>query len=193
MSEQNLIKRCQEGEIEAFEQLIADYEKRILNYCFRMMGNPSDAEDAAQEVFVKVFRFIGNFNGQSSFSTWLYRVASNVCLDLLRKAKRQPQNTVSIHQENDEGEEYLMAIEDPEPNPYERAQLSEAQHVLLDALEQLGEEQKRVIILRDIEGLSYEEIAEITNIAPGTVKSRINRARQNLKKLLEKDKELFLL
>ncbi len=193
MSEQDLIKRCQEGDIEAFEQLITDYEKRILNYCFRMMGNPSDAEDAAQEVFVKVFRFIGNFNGQSSFSTWLYRVASNVCLDLLRKAKRQPQNVVSIHQENDEGEEYLMAIEDPEPNPYERAQLSEAQQVLVDALDQLGDEQKRVIILRDIEGLSYEEIAEITNTAPGTVKSRINRARQNLKKLLEKDKELFLL
>ncbi|MBE7037161.1 MAG: sigma-70 family RNA polymerase sigma factor [Ruminococcaceae bacterium] len=193
MSEQDLIKKAQEGDVEAFEQLIRDYEKRILNYCFRMMGNLSDAEDAAQEVFVKIFRFIDSFNGQSSFSTWLYRIASNVCLDLLRKAKRQPKDTVSIYQENDEGEEYSIAIEDTEPDPYERAQLSEAQKVLKEALNQLSDEHKQVIILRDIEGLSYEEIAEAMGTAPGTVKSRINRARQMLKKLLEKDKELFLL
>jgi len=193
VSEQDLIKKAQEGDVEAFEQLIRDYEKRILNYCFRMMGNLSDAEDAAQEVFVKIFRFIDSFNGQSSFSTWLYRIASNVCLDLLRKAKRQPKDTVSIYQENDEGEEYSIAIEDTEPDPYERAQLSEAQKVLKEALNQLSDEHKQVIILRDIEGLSYEEIAEAMGTAPGTVKSRINRARQMLKKLLEKDKELFLL
>lgn len=193
MSEQDLIKKAQEGNAEAFEQLIADYEKRILNYCFRMLGNLSDAEDAAQEVFVKVYRFIDSFNGQSSFSTWLYRIASNVCLDLLRKAKRQPKDTVSIHQENEEGESYSIAIEDTEPDPYERAQLSEAQRVLKEALNQLSDEHKQVVILRDIEGLSYEEIAEAMGIAPGTVKSRLNRARQVLKKLLEKDKELFLL
>lgn len=193
MSEQDLIKKAQKGEVEAFEQLIRDYEKRILNYCFRMLGNLSDAEDAAQEVFVKIFRFIGSFNGQSSFSTWLYRIASNVCLDLLRKAKRRPQDTVSIHQENDDGEEYSIAIEDTEPNPYERAQLSEAQQALKKALEQLSDEHRQVVILRDIEGLSYEEIAEAMGTAPGTVKSRLNRARQMLKKLLEQDKELFLL
>ena len=114
-------------------------------------------------------------------------------MDLLRKAKRRPQDVVSIHQENDEGEEYSIAIEDTEPDPYQRAQLSEAQRALANALEQLSEEHKQVVILRDIEGLSYEEIAETMGTAPGTVKSRLNRARQSLQKLLEKDKELFLL
>ncbi len=193
MSEQELIKRCQAGETEAFEHLIADYEKRILNYCYRMLGNAHDAEDAAQEVFVKVFRFIDKFNSQSAFSTWLYKIASNVCLDFLRKAKRQPKDVISLYQSNDEGEEFALPLEDKTALPYEKVQLSDAQKALLSALEQLGEEQKRVIILRDIEGLSYEEIAEITQSAPGTVKSRINRARRALQKLLEKDRELFLL
>ena len=193
MSEQELIKRCQAGETAAFEQLVADYEKRILNYCFRMLGNAHDAEDATQEVFVKVFRFMDKFNGQSAFSTWLYKIASNVCLDFLRKAKRQPKDVVSLYQSNDEGEEFALPLEDKTALPYDKVQLSDAQKALLLALEQLGEEQKRVIILRDIEGLSYEEIAEITKSAPGTVKSRINRARRALQKLLEKDRELFLL
>ncbi len=192
MSEPDLIKRCQNGDVEAFEQLIEGYEKKIINYCWRMLGNPLDAEDAAQEVFVKVFRFIGSFTGQSSFSTWLYRIASNVCLDLLRKRKRRPAETVSLNQCNAEGDEFALPIEDTSPTPYESAQMNEAQRVLTAALEQLGEEQRRVIVLRDIEGLSYDEIAQIINVAPGTVKSRINRARKALQKLLEKDRELFL-
>lgn len=192
MSEQELIQLCQKGDVRAFEQLIEGYEKRIINYCYRMLGNAQDAEDAAQEVFVKVFRFIGSFTGQSSFSTWLYRIASNVCLDLLRKAKRRPQESVSIYQYNEEGEEFSLPIEDKSPTPYEKAQQSEAQKALLAALEKLGEEQKRVVILRDIEGLSYEEIAAVTGVTPGTVKSRLNRARKSLQKYLAPYRELFL-
>lgn len=192
MSEPDLIQRCQKGDVAAFEQLIEGYEKKIINYCWRMLGNPLDAEDAAQEVFVKVFRFIGSFTGQSSFSTWLYRIASNVCLDILRKKKRRPTETVSLNQYNTEGEEFALPIEDNAPTPYENAQKNEAQRVLAAALDKLGEEQRRVIVLRDIEGLSYDEIAQIINVAPGTVKSRINRARKSLQKLLEKDRELFL-
>ena len=192
MSESEYIKRSQQGDADAFGQLVTLYENKILNYCYRMLGNRADAEDATQEVFVKLYRFIDSFTGQSAFSTWLYKIASNVCLDPLRKNKRHT-DTVSLHQQNAEGEEFLLNIEDKGLTPYESAQVSEAQRALFLALEQLGEEQRQVVVLRDVEGLSYEEIAQITGTAPGTVKSRINRARQALKKLLEKDRELFSL
>lgn len=193
MSESEYIKRCQEGDQEAFGQLVTMYENKILNYCYRMLGDRTDAEDATQEVFVKLYRFIGSFTGQSAFSTWLYKIASNVCLDFLRKNKRHTVDTVSLHQQNAEGEEFLLNIEDKGRTPYESAQMNEAQRALFAALSQLNEEQRKVVVLRDVEGLSYEEIAAVTGLATGTVKSRINRARQALKKLLEKDRELFLL
>lgn len=192
MSEQELIKRCKSGDSRAFETLIEAYEKKILNYCFRMLGNSADAEDAAQEAFIKMFRFIGSFTEQSSFSTWMYKIASNVCLDWLRKNKRKNNETISLYQDGDEGEEFALPLEDDSPSPYHKLQQNEAQRALCRALEALGEEQKKVIILRDIQGLSYEEIAQVTGMASGTVKSRINRARLALKKILEKDRELFL-
>lgn len=192
MSEEDLIRLCQKGDADAFEKLISVYEKRILNYCYKMMGNMPDAEDAAQEVFVKVFRFIQSFNNQSAFSTWLYRIASNVCLDLLRKAKRQNKGMVHINQQNDEGEDFTLSIEDTAPTPYEEAQLSEAHRELMKALDKLDAEQRKVILLRDVEGFSYDEIAQITGSATGTVKSRINRARRALQKILAPHKELFL-
>ena len=89
MSETEYIKRCREGDNEAFGELVSLYENKILNYCYRMLGNRTDAEDATQEVFVKLYRFLGSFTGQSAFSTWLYKIASNVCLDFLRKSKKQ--------------------------------------------------------------------------------------------------------
>ncbi|MBE7035215.1 MAG: sigma-70 family RNA polymerase sigma factor [Ruminococcaceae bacterium] len=193
MSEQEQIQKAQAGDLAAYELLIAAYESKILNYCYRMLGNRADAEDAAQEVFVKVFRFIKSFNGESSFSTWLYRIASNVCMDIVRKAKRRQQETMSLHQQNSEGEEFYLSLSDDGPSPYEKAQLREARKALEKALLDLPEEHRQVIILRDVEGRSYEEIADVLHLAPGTVKSRINRARKALQKLLEPDRELFLL
>ncbi len=192
MSEQELIKRCQAGDLSAFDELIDAYDNKILSYCFRMLGNRADAEDAAQEVFVKVYRFIGKFTGKSSFSTWLYKIASNVCMDMLRKAKRRGES-ISLHQQNDEGDAFSLPLADEGLTPFEQAQLSEAQQVLFDALLKLPEEQKQVIILRDVEGLSYEEIAEIVHAAEGTVKSRINRGRKTLQTILEPHRELFTL
>ncbi len=192
MSESEYIRLSLEGDMTAFEQLVLLYENKILNYCYRMLGNRADAEDATQEVFVKLFRFLESYTGQSAFSTWLYKIASNVCLDYLRKHKRHRAETVSLHQKNDEGDEFLLNVKADAPSPYETAQKKEAQRALAAALLKLGEEQRRVIVLRDVNGLSYEEIARITGLNEGTVKSRINRARQALKKLLEKDRELFL-
>ncbi len=192
MSELEYINRAKEGDMEAFSYLVERYENKILNYCYRMVGNDTDAEDITQEVFVKLYRFIGSYAGQSAFSTWLYKIASNVCLDYLRKTKRH-RGTVSINQQNSEGEEFSLSIEDEGLTPYENAQLSEARLALSKAIQALGEDQRQVIILREVEGLSYDEIAAITGMATGTVKSRINRARLSLKKILEKDRELFSL
>lgn len=187
-----LIEKSKQGDVAAFEQLITGYQKKIVNLAYRMLGNRTDAEDAAQDIFVRVFRSISGFNEKAAFSTWLYRIATNVCLDLLRRKKRQnEQNTISIHR-GEENDEYELPIEDNHPSPYEHAKRNEAMRALEKALEQLSEEQRMVIVLRDINGLSYEEIAEITKCSLGTVKSRINRSRLMLRKLLENDKELFL-
>ncbi len=187
-----LIEKSKQGDLAAFEQLIMDYQKKIVNLAYRMLGNMADAEDAAQDIFVRVFRSISGFNEKAAFSTWLYRIATNVCLDLLRRKKRQnEQNTISIHR-GEENDEYELPIEDNGPSPYEQAKRSAAMEALENALKKLGEEQRLVVVLRDVNGLSYEEIAEITNCSLGTVKSRINRSRLMLRKLLENDKELFL-
>ena len=187
-----LIEKSKQGDLAAFEQLIMDYQKKIVNLAYRMLGNMADAEDAAQDIFVRVFRSISTFNEKAAFSTWLYRIATNVCLDLLRRKKRQnEQNTISINR-GEENDEYELPIEDNGPSPYEQAKRNAAMDALEKALKNLGEEQRLVVVLRDINGLSYEEIAEITNCSLGTVKSRINRSRLMLRKLLENDKELFL-
>ncbi len=191
MSEQDVIKRCKNHDFEAFGELVLMYEKPILNYCYRTLGNISDAEDATQEVFLKVFRFIESFSEKSSFKTWLYKIASNICLDFLRKQKRTG-TPLSLHQTNQEGEEYLLTIEDTSYSPYEQALENIAQKALLEAISKLDEDKKRMILLRDIEGFSYDEIANITGKSVGTVKSGMSRARLKLKELLEKDKELFI-
>ena len=192
MSEPEYIKACKEGDMNAFSVLVTNYENKILNHCYRMLGNVTDAEDATQEVFVKVFRFIKSYSEQSSFSTWIYKIASNVCLDFIRKNRRHTKDTVSLHQKNAEGEEFLLSVQDEGPSPYDETRKKEAKRKLDEALQKLSDDQRQVVILRDVEGFSYEEIARVTGSAPGTVKSRLNRARQNLQELLKEDKELFI-
>ena len=191
--EKVLIKKSKKGDAQAFEELILSYQKKVLNLAYRMLGSVSDAEDAAQEIFIKVFRSLYSFNEKSAFSTWLYKVATNVCLDILRKRKRQNGGAmISISRYNSQDDEYELPIEDGAPSPHEEAQKKEAMRALKSALDLLSEEQRAVIVMRDINGLSYEEIADIAGCSLGTVKSRINRSRLALRKLLEKDKELFI-
>lgn len=191
--EKDLIEKSKKGDAQAFEELILSYQKKVLNLAYRMLGSVSEAEDAAQEIFIKVFRSLYSFNEKSAFSTWLYKVATNVCLDILRKRKRQNGGAmVSINRYNADDDEYELPIEDGAPSPHEEAQKKEAMRALKSALDLLSEEQRAVIVMRDINGLSYEEIADIAGCSLGTVKSRINRSRLALRKLLEKDKELFI-
>ena len=156
-----------------------------------MLKDLSDAEDAAQEAFLKVFDKIHTFQKKSSFSTWFFTILSNICRDILRKKSRFP-SSVSINQTNREDEDFELQLEDTSYEPHENFVKKDAMDVLNKALAQISDEHREVIILRDIEGFDYEKIAEILGVSLGTVKSRISRARLSLRKILEDNKELFL-
>lgn len=191
MSDKNLIKRIKSGDMDAFSELVSLYEKKALSFTYRMLKDSSDAEDAAQEAFLRVFDKIGTFRESSSFSTWFYTILNNICLDILRKRARTA-DTVSINQTSSDNDEYELQIEDSAPGPYEQLQKSTAQELLEEALTKLSDEHRAVIIMRDINGLDYEEIAKVLDVSLGTVKSRISRARLALRKILEENRELFL-
>lgn len=189
MSEQDLIVRCQKGDTAAFEQLIHKYEKQVINTAYKMFGNPEDAYDMAQEVFLKVYRQLETFHMQSSFSTWLYRITANVCLDELRKRKRRI-NPVSLTVEDDEQLSELP-VSDDSASPETIAQKHELSRVIQQAISELDDVYRIVITLREIDGLDYQAISEVLGISLGTTKSRISRARRQLKEKLMQYRELF--
>lgn len=189
--EKELIKKSQKGDIESFEKLISNYQKKVFNIAFGMMHNHDDAYDISQEVFIRVFKSIRKFKGQSSFSTWLYRITTNACLDELRKRKNN-KNIISIDQEIQlEDGEVFRQIEDDGPTPELVAERNELREIIREAISKLSDEHKEVIVLRDIQGFSYDDIAEIIKCPQGTVKSRINRARRMLKEILKNKVELW--
>lgn len=192
MDENELIRRSKAGDAESFSQLVLAYERKMINYAFRMLHDQADAEDAAQETFLRAYRKLNTFNGDAAFSTWLYTILNNICLDTLRKRKRTGEHThVSIHQNNAD-DEYEIQIEDSSPGPYDSYRKKAAMKALEAALEQISDEHRAVIVMRDINGLEYDEIAKITGTSLGTVKSRISRARLALRKILQEDRELFI-
>lgn len=172
-----LIEKARSGNMSAFEELISLYEKKIYNYCYRMTDSREDAEDLTQEVFIKVYRGLKSFKGNSSFSTWIYRIAYNTCVDKYRKNKRI--NVVSLNSGNDEdaGEIELVS---GDPLPEDEVIQKERYKRLQVHIAALKPEYKTVIILRDIQNYSYEEIAQILQLPLGTVKSHISRARAAL-------------
>lgn len=189
-NERTLVERAQSGDIEAFEKLIEGCQKKVFNIAFRMIGNYEDANELAQEVFLKAFRSIKKFKGDSLFSTWIYKVTSNVCLDEIRKRKNKM--VFSLDEEIEYGDgEIKRQIPDNAPTPEVEAELNEIKKVVNKSIQELPSDYKSIIILRDIQGLSYEEISRIFECPEGTVKSRINRARQALKKILQGKKELL--
>ncbi len=171
-----LVKKAQQGDLYAFEQLVEQHYPKIYNIALGIMGNSHDAEDAAQNVLIKLYRAIADFRFQSKFSTWIYRITTNVCMDELRRHKRG--KTVS-HEELAE-----EAMGTDYSTPEDKALNDEALHSLRQAIDSLKDEHRQVIVLRDINGFSYEEIAQATKCSVGTVKSRINRARTALKDTL---------
>lgn len=186
MDEGWLIKQAQKGDNKAFELLIDEHFKKIYNIAYRLSGNEADASDMTQEVLIKIFRHIGSFSGNSKFSTWVYRVATNTCLDELKKIKRR--STYSLDAELDTGEnEVVVQVRDEAPTPDIAAEQKELSAAVGKAIKRLSPDHSAVVILRDIQGMSYEEVAKILNCSVGTVKSRLNRGRAQLKKILEKD------
>lgn len=178
--ESRLIKKAKSGNLEAFEQLILQYEKRIYNYCYRMTNSQEDAEDLAQEIFIKVYKNLKSFKGNSKFSTWIYRIAYNTCIDKYRKKEVA---TVSLTLNSDE-EEKEIDLPSNDPLPEERIVSREEYDVVCECISELKPEYKNAVILRDIQNYTYDEIAEILNIPLGTVKSHISRGRAALRDAL---------
>ena len=181
--------KAADGDTAAFERLVRKYEKYVCTTVYSVVRNYDDSFDVAQEVFLKLYHSIGSFKGESSFSSWLYRIAKNTALDFLRKEKNNKGN-VSLYIENSDGEENELEIPDTSvsSSPEQTAIKNEAKDIIYSALDEISEEHKEIIILRDIDGYTYEEISEIIGLEYGTVKSRLFRAREALrKKLLEKN------
>lgn len=191
MDEKELVEKIKKGNTDAFSELVKKYEKKALNFSYRMLSDTHLAEDVTQEAFLKVLQKIDTFRGNAPFSAWFYTILNNLCLDVLRKKSRTPE-VISITKENTNSDEYELQLEDTSPGPYESLQNKEIKNVLEDAIKKLTPEHRAIIILRDIEGLEYDQIAKILKISLGTVKSRLSRARSSLRKIVEDAAELFL-
>ena len=180
-----IIRRVQKGDVNAFEALVRAYEKNVYTLALRMMGNAQDAEDMAQEAFLKAYNSLPGFRGDSRFSVWLYRIVSNVCLDQLRKKSKRP--TVSLSMEDGDGEETQLDLPDTAQSPEEALEKKLTREAVRRGLAQLPEDARQILLLREIQGLSYEEIGEALGLEAGTVKSRIFRARKRLCAFLLED------
>lgn len=188
ITDEQIAARCKNGDMQAFDDLVTKYQSKVINMAYGMLSDKEDAYDAAQEVFLKIYKYIGNFRGQASLSTWIYRITVNVCNDFLRKRGRKI--VVSLSQENDDDK--MKEIPDESSAPHEHAERNETCIEVREAISQLKEEYRQVILLYDIEGLSYEEISDVVRCPVGTVKSRLNRARKALRQILSDKRELFL-
>lgn len=187
--EQTLIRLAKAGDEPAFEALVTAYEARLYQLAFRYLGHREDALDAVQETFLRVYRFLGGFQEKSSFSTWIYRIAINVCRDLSLQRSRRAEQPL----ERGEGEEPSPAelLPDLRYAPETRLEQLELQQAILQGLRALPRAQKEILLLREVQGLSYEEIGAALSLGPGTVRSRIARAREALRKKLLQSGNIF--
>lgn len=188
VDEKHILTRARRGDVDAFEELVRLYEKRVYAVALRSSGCPEDAADIVQEVFLRAWRSIESFRGDSGFSTWLFRITMNLCVDHARHKHAQPQTQPIVVGE----EETERPIRDTAPTPEEHLDNRELGRELAAALEEISEEHRRIVLLRDVSGLSYTEIAEILEISEGTVKSRLSRARIALRKVLLRRGNLLL-
>ncbi len=188
--EQKLIERLIARDERAFNDLVRTYERRVFALVFRMLGNRAEAEDLAQEVFIQVFKAIGNFRGESKLSTWIYRIAINLCKNrakYLRVRHSDAQDELEEVAERVPLGEARRANVGQVERPDEMVSGKQVELIVQRAIAQVEESFRECLVLRDVEELSYEEIGEITGLPPGTVKSRIFRARAQLKEIVERE------
>lgn len=180
-----LVERARQGDRAAFGQLVDEYKDKIYNYVARMLNDPYEAEDVTQEAFLRAYKSLPRFRGASSFHTWLYRIASNLAIDVVRKRKRQ-EPTFSLDEplESDDGE-YERELPDETGGPEERTSTRETRVAVRRAIMDLPEKLRDVMILYELQGETYEDIAGILDVPLGTVKSRLFNARNRLKESLE--------
>jgi RNA polymerase sigma-70 factor (ECF subfamily) len=191
-AERKLVELSAKGNVEAFETLVQAHQKRVYNIALRMTKDPEDAMELSQDALVRAFTAIKKFRGESSFSTWLYRITMNVCTDFLRK--RNKAVVVSLEQgAAAAGDENSSAVQIPEkgPGPDELAEKKQLKEMVKQAMDLLSVEHRQVLILRDLMDLTYKDIAHTLNVNEGTIKSRINRARDALKQVIIEREELF--
>jgi len=185
VEESRLIQRAAGGDPAAFNTLLGQHERRMYAVALRMCGNPEDAQDCLQEAMMRVWRAISGFKGQSSFSTWVYRITMNTCLDELRKRKNRPSTSLDTLVETG------WSPADEDDTPEHHALRREARQSLEGFIQDLPEDMRAAVVLRDIQGYAYEEIAEILGANVGTVKSRISRGREKLREKISSRPELF--
>jgi RNA polymerase sigma-70 factor (ECF subfamily) len=184
--DQKLVERCLQGDDAAWEMVVTSYGKRIFNLSYRYTNRREEAEDLTQEVLIKVYQNLKSYRSEAgSFQNWILRVARNLIIDHYRQIRRYPQTGGS------EELETMNIKDDKIPNPHRAAEQVEASRFLQDGLQSLSPELKEAIVLRDLEGMAYQDIADVLNVPEGTVKSRINRGRLELAKLLIKRRALL--
>jgi RNA polymerase sigma-70 factor (ECF subfamily) len=193
--EEQLIARSQHGDVHAFNQLVLHYQQTLYSVAFRMLGDPEAAADVTQDAFIAAFKGIASFHGGSSFRAWLLRIGSNIACDHWRRMQRRPAESLEALTEEDEAHApsilNALATTGLEGNPEATLLNQELQALIQRGLEELPLEQRVTVVLCDIEGLSYEEIAATTQTSLGTVRSRISRGRARLRSYLQDHKELL--
>lgn len=189
MTDRELVEKARRGDQAAFERLVRDNQNKVYSLALRFTGDREEAADLAQEAFVRAWRGLGSFQGESSFSTWVYRLTANVCIDYLRKKTRREAVEPAVSLDDPSGAWAEPA--DWEQDPQRRLEQSERGRALARGLARLPGWQRQALVLRELAGLSYQEIGEKLGLDMGTVKSRIARARLNLRKILLEDGNFF--
>ena len=184
--ERQLVRRAKRGDEKAFRTLMERYRRKVYSIAYGMVHNPEAAYDISQEVFIKVYRYLGSFQGSSSFYTWLYRISVNLSIDWLRKQGRHDQVDFddSLLRREPDGAEALVVPTLQDSDPLKALDRKELRDQLARAFESLSEKHRAVLLLREVEGLSYDEIARALKIHKGTVMSRLHHARRNLQRVL---------
>ena len=183
--ELRIIARVLDGDTNAFEVLVEDQKKVVFNLALRMLGNEEDAYDISQDAFLKAYTNLSGFRGDCKFSSWLYKLTTNLCLDFIRKRNRH--KVVPLAFEDEDGESEYLEIPDETYSPELQTEQKQVRESVRKGLNQLPAQQREILVLREIGGLRYDEIGRQLNLEEGTVKSRIFRARKKLCEILSKD------
>ena len=186
-----LVRRCLAGDAGAWEEIVRLHNRRIYNLCYRFTSSPDDAQDLTQEVFIRIYRTMGSYNiEKGAFTTWLTTLTRNLLVDHFRRSKQdRVTDSIDAGREDDDSPSLKDHLEDPRPTPDDRLASQETQKMVQQALAHISPDLREAVILRDLQDMDYKEIALVLHVPEGTVKSRINRGRMELARLLSRNKK----